>query len=53
MVTFLVEQGGAPDRQDPYRRTPIGYVVPNGNHEIEQMLKGRILVDISLAQDMK
>lgn len=49
MVTFLVEQGGAPDRQDPYRRTPISYAVRNGHHIIEQILKVRIHVDINLA----
>lgn len=53
MVTFLVEQGGGPDRQDPYRRKPINYVIRIEHHETEQILEGRINVDISLAQDMK
>ncbi|CRL25843.1 Ankyrin repeat-containing domain [Penicillium camemberti] len=50
MVTFLVEQGGAPDLQDPYRRTPIGYAIRNGHYEIEQILKDRVNVGMSLAQ---
>ncbi|KAJ5952178.1 uncharacterized protein N7479_010591 [Penicillium vulpinum] len=50
MVTFLVEQGGAPDRQDPYRRTPIGYAVRNGHHDVEQILKDKVNVGIGLVQ---
>lgn len=52
MVTFLVEQGGAPDLQDPYRRTPISYAIRNGHHDIEQFLKSRMDADINLAQSI-
>ena len=52
MVTFLVEQGGAPDLQDPYRRTPISYAIRNGNNDIEQFLKSRMDADMNLAQSI-